>query len=55
VVYALDDVLFLFLFLLHEVDFVDMLGTVEVCAVAVDMIYRSLTGLPVMVIDADDM
>jgi hypothetical protein len=36
VVCALDDGLFLFLFL--EVDFVDMLGTVEVIAVAGDMI-----------------
>jgi hypothetical protein len=36
VVCALDDVLFLFFFL--EVDFVDMLGTIEVSAVAGDMI-----------------
>jgi hypothetical protein len=36
VVCALDDDLFLFFFL--EVDFVDMLGTIEVSAVAGDMI-----------------
>jgi hypothetical protein len=36
VVCALDDGLFLFFFL--EVDFVDMLGTIEVSAVAGDMI-----------------
>jgi hypothetical protein len=36
VVYGLDDALCLFVFL--EVDFVDMLGTVEVSAVAGDMI-----------------
>jgi len=38
VICALDDVLFLFFFLLLEVDFEDMLGTVEVSAVAGDMI-----------------
>jgi hypothetical protein len=38
VVCALDGALFLFFFLLLEVDFVDMLGTVEVSAVAGDMI-----------------
>jgi hypothetical protein len=38
VVCALDDVLFLFFFLLLEVDFVDMLGTVEVSAVAGNMV-----------------
>jgi len=38
VVCALDDALFLFFFLLLEVAFVDMLGTVEVSAVAGDMI-----------------
>jgi hypothetical protein len=32
-VWALDDTLFLFFFLLLEVDFVDMLGPVEVSAV----------------------
>jgi len=37
VVCALDDALFLFFFLLLEVDFVDMLGTVEVTAVARDI------------------
>ena len=36
VICALDDGLFLFFFL--EVDFVDMLGTIEVSAVAGDMI-----------------
>jgi len=36
VICALEDALFLFFFL--EVDFVDMLGTVEVSAVAGDMI-----------------
>ena len=35
---ALDDTLSLFLFLLLEVDFVDILGTVKVSAVAEDMI-----------------
>jgi len=35
---ALDDALFLFFFLLLEMDLVDMLGTVEVSAVAGDMI-----------------
>jgi hypothetical protein len=35
---ALDDALYLFFFLLLEVDFVDMLGTVEVSAVAGGMI-----------------
>jgi hypothetical protein len=35
---ALDDGLFLFFFLLHEVDFVDMLGTVDVSGVVGDMI-----------------
>jgi hypothetical protein len=55
VVCALDDAFFLFFFLHLEVDFVDMLGTVEVSAVAGDMIKRSLTRLPVMVIDGDDM
>jgi len=34
VVYELDDALFLFFFLLLDVDFVDMLGTLEVSAVA---------------------
>ena len=38
VVCALDDALFLFLFLLPEVEFLDMLGTVEASAVAGDMI-----------------
>jgi len=38
VICALDGALFLFFFLLLEVDFVDMLGTVEVSAVAGDMI-----------------
>jgi hypothetical protein len=38
VVCAHDDALFLFFFPLLEVDFVDMLGTVEVSAVAGDMI-----------------
>jgi len=38
VVCALDDALFLFFFLLVEVDFVDMLGTVDVSPVAGDMI-----------------
>jgi hypothetical protein len=38
VVCALDDALFLFFIPLLEVDFVDMLGTVEVSAVAGDMI-----------------
>jgi len=38
VVCALDDALVFFLFLLLDVDFVDMLGTVEVSAVAGDMI-----------------
>jgi hypothetical protein len=38
VVCALDDALFLFFFLLLEVDLVDMLGTVKVSAVAGDMI-----------------
>jgi len=59
---ALDDVTLIFelnhsLFLVFflEVDFVDMLGTVQVSAVAGDMIYRSLTGLPIIVIDEDDM
>ena len=47
------DVLFLFFCL--EVDFVDMLGTDEVSAVARDMIWRSLTRLHVIVIDGDDM
>jgi len=37
VVCALDDALFLFFFLLLEVDFVGMLGTVEVSVVAGDM------------------
>jgi len=53
VVCALDDGHFLFLFL--DVDFVDMLGTVEVSAVAGDMILRCLTRLRVIVIDGDDM
>jgi len=52
---ALDDAVFLFFIPLVNVDFIDMLGTVEVSAVAGDMIERSLTQLPVMVIDADDM
>jgi hypothetical protein len=43
VVCALNDAPFLFSFLLLEVDFVDMLGTVEVSAVAGDMMSRSLT------------
>jgi len=38
VVCALNDALILFFFLLLVVDFVDMLGTVEVSAVAGDMI-----------------
>jgi len=38
VICALDDVLSLFFFLFLEVDFIDMLGTVEVSAVAGDMI-----------------
>jgi len=38
VICAVDDAPFLFFFLLLEVDFVDMLGTVEVSAVAGDMI-----------------
>jgi len=50
VICALDDALFLFFFLLYEVDFVKVLGTVEVSAVAGDMIERSLIQLPVMVI-----
>jgi len=37
-VFVLDDDLFLFCFLFFDVDFVDMLLTVEVCAVAGDMI-----------------
>jgi hypothetical protein len=37
VICALDDALFLFFFLLHEVDFLGMLGTVDVSAVAGDM------------------
>jgi len=37
VVCALDDALFLFVFVLLEVDFVGMLGTVKVSAVAGDM------------------
>ena len=53
VVCALDDGLFLFFF--FELDFVDMLRTVEVSAVVGDMILRSLTRLTVMVIDGDDM
>jgi len=47
------DGLFLFFFL--EGDFVDVLGTVAVSAVAGDMIQRSLTRLAVIVIDGDDM
>ena len=43
VVCALDGALFLFFFLLLKVDFVEMIGTVEVSAVAGDMIQRSLT------------
>jgi len=43
VVCALDDALVLFFILLHEVDLVDMLGTVEVSAAMGDMILRSLT------------
>jgi len=50
---AIVDPLFLLFCLLHGGDFVDMLGTVEVSAVAGDMIYRLLTRLPVMVIDGD--
>jgi len=38
VVCALDDALFLIFVLLLQVDFVDMLGTVEVSAVVGDMI-----------------
>jgi len=38
VVCVLDDALFLFFFLLLEVDFIDMLGTVDVSAVVGDMI-----------------
>jgi len=38
VICTLDDALFLFFFLLIEVELVDMLGTVEVSAVAGDMI-----------------
>jgi len=38
VIYVLDDALLHFFFLLLEVDFVDMLGTVEVSAVVGDMI-----------------
>jgi hypothetical protein len=53
VVCTLDDALFLFCLL--QLDFVDMLGTVEVSAVAGDIIARSLTRLPVIVIDGDDM
>jgi hypothetical protein len=52
---TLDDALYLFFFLLCEVDFVDKFGTVEVNAVAGDMILRSLTRLHVMVIAGDDM
>jgi hypothetical protein len=37
VICALNDAHFLFLFLLLEVDFIDMLGTVEVSAVGGDM------------------
>jgi hypothetical protein len=55
VVCALDDSLSVVLFLHLELDFVDMLGAVKVSAVAGDMISRSLTRLPVMVIDGDDM
>jgi hypothetical protein len=38
VVCVLDDALFLFFFLLLEVDFIDMLGTVEVSAVVGNMV-----------------
>jgi len=55
VICALDDARFLFLSLLLEVNFVDILSTVKRCAVAGDIIERSLTQFPVMVIDADDM
>jgi len=55
VICALDDTLSHFLLLLPEVDFVDTLGTPEVSAAAGDLILRSLTSLPVMVIDGDDM
>jgi hypothetical protein len=50
---ALDDALFLFLFL--EVDFVDKLGTVGLSAVGGDITYTSLNRLPVMAIDGDDI
>jgi hypothetical protein len=52
---VLDDALFLLIFLLLEVDSVNRLGTVQVSAAAGDMKVRSLTRLPVMVIDGDDM
>jgi hypothetical protein len=52
VICVLDDALFLFPL---EVHFIHMLGTVEVSAVAGDMIERSLNRLPVMVIEGDDM
>jgi hypothetical protein len=55
VICALDDALCLFFYLLLEVDFVGMLGTVEVSAVASDMMLRSLTRLSVIVIDGDHM
>jgi len=55
VICALDDALSLFLLLLLEVDFIDTLGTGEVSAAAGDMIQKSLTQLPVMGIDGDNM
>jgi len=55
VICALHDALFLFCFPLLELDFVDMLRMVEVSPDAGDMIGRSLTRLPVMVIDGDYM
>lgn len=48
-----DEALSIFVFLIIEVGFIDIL--VEVHAVESNMIYRSLTRLPVIVLDGDHM
>jgi len=51
VVGVLDDALSLLFFLLFNVDFVDIIGTIEVSAVGEGMKSTTLTQLPVMLID----
>jgi hypothetical protein len=52
---ALNNAPFPIVFLLLVVDFVDMIDTDEMISVPSVMIERSLTGLPEMVIDGDNM